>query len=260
MSNMSIRSVPPRTPARTTPARVTADDDRIHRGLMRFVREAAANNVPLQGELELTTTLSCTRQQLRNALAELERQGILRRRQGAATTVDPVGLRMSVRLEDQFEHSELITRLGYESEMQILESAAVPLPKEIAALLEVEAGQPSVKTRKRWLADGRPVMLADGYILMPDAEPRELHESVFTAVSEVWGESLVWEVATPGAATLTDALASDLEMPEGAPVMTLELIGVSASGKRLFYAFEHHHPEFIRYSFVRTVRPPWSGS
>jgi len=235
-------------------------EQRIHDELLRYVREAAANRTALQGEFELIGRLGCTRQQLRNALAELERQGILRRRQGAATTVDPVALRMSVRLEDQFEHSELLARLGYRSEVEVMETEPEPLPAEIAAILDVEAGIPSVRTKKRWLADGQPVMLASGHVLMPDLETRVLHDSVFTAVSEVWGETLVWEVATPGAVVLDDALAADLRMPVGAAAMTLELIGVSARGRRLFYGFEHHHPDFVRYAFVRSVRPPWSGA
>ncbi|MFF9565122.1 GntR family transcriptional regulator [Leifsonia sp. NPDC014704] len=234
-------------------------DRSLHNQLLREVREAAAANAPLPGELELTARLGCTRQQLRNALAELERQGILRRRQGAPTTVDQVGLRMSVRLEDQFEHTVLLSRMGYEAEVEILRSEVEPLPPSIAALLDAEPGSPALRSVKRWRADGRPAMLASGYLLLPDGAPRELDDSVFTAVTQVWNESLVWEVATPGAAALDAGQAALLERPEGTPVMTFELIGVSVSGRRLFYAFEHHLPEVVRYSFARTVRPPWDG-
>lgn len=237
-----------------------ADDRTLHNALLREVREAAAANAPLPGELELTARLGCTRQQLRNALAELERQGVLRRRQGAATTVDHVGLRMSVRLEDQFEHTVLLSRMGYEAGVEILDSAVVPLPEGIAALLDVEAGHPALRSVKRWRADGEPAMLASGYLLLPDDAERHLDASVFTAVQQAWGESLVWEVATPGAAALGGEEADLLGRPEGTPVLTFELIGVSVSGRRLFYAFEHHLPEVVRYSFVRTVRPPWDAA
>ena len=102
-------------------------------------------------------------------------------------------------------------------------------------------------------------MLASGYLLLPDFSERELDDSVFTAVTQVWSESLVWEVATPGAVALDAETARLLERPEGTPVMTFELIGVSVSGRRLFYAFEHHLPEVVRYSFARSVRPPWAA-
>ncbi|MBN9632641.1 MAG: GntR family transcriptional regulator [Actinobacteria bacterium] len=234
-------------------------ESRLHNELLREVREAAAANSPLPGELELTSRLGCTRQQLRNALAELERQGILRRRQGAPTTVDHVGLRMSVRLEDQFEHTVLLSRMGYQAGVEILASQVERLPADVAALLDVPEGSPALRSVKRWRADGQPAMLASGYLLLPDFEERELDESVFTAVTQVWNESLVWEVATPGAEALDPERASLLERPVGTPVLTFELIGVSVSGRRLFYAFEHHLPEVVRYSFARSVRPPWAG-
>jgi GntR family transcriptional regulator len=235
------------------------EDARVNRELLRYVREASAADNPLPGELDLIARLNCTRPQLRRALSELERQGVLRRRQGAATTVDPVGLRMNVRLEDQFEHTELLKLMGYRSEVEVRVSRLEPLPENVATLLDAEPGAPALKMVKRWRADGKPAMLASGYLLMPDASERELDDSVFTAVTEAWGESLVWEVATPGAVALDEELADLLEMPVGSAVMTLELIGVGASGRRLFYAFEHHHPEFVTYSLLRTVRPPWAA-
>jgi GntR family transcriptional regulator len=100
-------------------------------------------------------------------------------------------------------------------------------------------------------------MLADGYLLVPDNTARDLPDSVFTAASALWGEPIIWDVASPGAAVLDEEQASLLSMPVGAPVLTLELLGVAASGRRLFYAFEHHDPSIVRYSLVRSVRPPW---
>jgi GntR family transcriptional regulator len=234
--------------------------DPVHEALMRVVRHAAATGTPLPGEFELAATLGATRQQVRRSLAELVTLGILHRRQGAATTVDLVGLRMSVRLEDQFEHTELLARLGYRARVEIQESGIVGLPADVAAVLDAPAGSPALFSRKRWFANDRPVMLASGYLLLPDAEPRELDESVFVAANQVWGEPLLWDVATPGVALLDEAHAADLDREPGAPVMTLELVGVSVSGRRLFHAFEHHDPEVVQYSFVRTVRPPWSQS
>lgn len=232
-------------------------DDPVHRALLRLVRFAAETGTPLPNEHELADRLGCSRQQVRHALAALDGAGVIRRRQGTPTTVDPLGLQMSVRLEDQFEHTELLARLGYSATVEVLDSMPTPLPARIAALLGADLGSPALLTRKRWFADGRPVMLATGYLLMPDLQPRDVHDSVFTAVSTIWGEPIIWDVTTPGAVALDAEDAEMLQMPVGAAVLTLELIGVAASGRRLFYAFEHHDPSIVRYSLVRSVRPPW---
>lgn len=237
----------------------TPEEARIQHGLLRYVREAVASGSPLPGELDLVSKLDCSRAQLRHALAALDRKGIVRRRQGAATTVDPVGLRLSVRLEEQYEHAELLDKMGYDSEVEVLDSQVIPLDAGIAALLVADPASDSLRVRKRWLADGRPAMIASDVIVLPRGTEVDPTESIFTSMVGVWGEPVVWEVATPGVAALDAELARLFDLPEGTPVMTLELIGVGASGRRLFYSFEHHRPDIVQYSLVRSVRPPWVG-
>ncbi|MDF2492277.1 MAG: hypothetical protein K0Q58_855 [Microbacterium sp.] len=233
---------------------------RVLHGLLRYVREAAQSRTPLPGEHELTARLECTRQQLRNAMASLEAQGIVRRRQGSVTTVDPIALRLSVRLEEQFEHAELLDRLGYESAVETLSSHLSTLGADAGAVMELSAEMPAFAVRKRWRADGRVAMIADDLLPLPDAAPApDGAESVFTAAARVWGEPVIWEVSTPGVTTLPADLAALFERPEGTAVMTFEIIGIGASGRRLMHSMEYHDPDIVAYSLVRTVRPPWGG-
>ena len=238
-----------------------ADTMRVQHGLLRYVREAAALGAPLPGELELTARLECSRQQLRNAMAQLEAQGIVRRRQGTVTTVDPIALRLSVRLEEQFEHTELLDRLGYRAEVEVLESRTVPLGAEIGAVMERPADATRLAIRKRWRADGAVAMIADDTVPIPGDLPDEFDpsESVFSFAARIWGEPVVWEVTTPGVATLSGELAELFEKAEGSPVMTLEVIGIGTSGRRILHSLEYHDPGIVSYSLVRTVRPPWSA-
>ena len=233
---------------------------RVQHELLRFVREAADSGAPLPGELELTARLGCTRQQLRNAMSSLEAQGIVRRRQGTVTTVDPVALRLSVRLEEQFEHTDLLDRLGYRARVEVLSSGASTLPPQAAALMEYPAAMPAMCARKRWHADDAIAMVADDVVpLKDDTETRE-GESIFDLARRVWGEPVIWEVSTPGVALLDDEMASIFALPVGTPVMTFELVGIGASGRRLMYSLEYHNPAIASYSIVRTVRPPWHGA
>jgi DNA-binding GntR family transcriptional regulator len=233
---------------------------RVEHELLRFVREAASSGAPLPGELELTARLGCTRQQLRNAMAGLEAQGIVRRRQGSVTTVDPIALRLSVRLEEQFEHTELLDRLGYDAQVETLTSARSTLGAEIGAVMELPPAMPALAVRKRWRADGAVAMIADDTLpLRGDEEPDE-GESIFTAAARVWGEPVIWEVSTPGVRTLDGSLAELFERPAGTPVMTFEIVGIGASGRRLMHSVEFHDPHIVSYSLVRTVRPPWGGA
>jgi DNA-binding GntR family transcriptional regulator len=237
------------------------DDTRVRAGLFRYVREAVAANRPLLGEIELARQLQASRQQVRNALSALERQGIVRRRQGAQTVVDPIALRMSVRLEEQLEHSELLARLGYRPTVEVVESGFVSLPSELVPLLTSDAGDTAFRVVKRWMADDRPAMLAVNHVAFPHGVPEQMdeRESVFAIAERVWGESIVWEVATPGVRILNAAEAQSMTMEVGAPVLTIEILGTAVSGRTTFHAFEMHNPDIVSYSFARTLRPPWSA-
>ncbi len=232
---------------------------RVQHELLRFVREAAHSSAPLPGELELTSRLGCTRQQLRNAMSDLEAQGIVRRRQGTVTTVDPIALRLSVRLEEQFEHAELLDRLGYRSEVETLSAHRGTLGADIGAVMELRPTMPAITVRKRWRADGAVAMIADDVVPLDTEVEHDPSESIFSVAARVWGEPVIWEVSTPGVATLDADLATLFERPAGTPVLTFEIVGIGASGRRLMHSVEYHDPDIVSYSLVRTVRPPWRG-
>jgi GntR family transcriptional regulator len=236
------------------------EDTRVRAGVLRYVREAVAGNHPLLGEIELSRQLSTSRQQVRHALSALERQGIVRRRQGASTIVDPIALRMSVRLEEQSEHEDLLSRLGYQPSVEVLESGLTPLPPDLAPLLTTDASDAAFRVVKRWSADDQPAMLAVNHVALPPGMVGDLNpaDSVFAIAERAWGESIVWEVATPGVCLLSASEAGLLDLPIGAPTLTIEIIGTTVTGRRTFHAFEWHNPAVVTYAFVRTVRPPWS--
>lgn len=243
---------PPPAPRAGTP------DDRIRRGMLRYVREAAAEHRRLPGEFDLAAELGCSRVQVREALADLDRMQVVRRRQGAATVVDQLGLRLSVRLEEQLEHTELLTRLGYEARVEILSHEPVArLTDHVTGLLAVPADTPAVRVLKRWTADGEPAMVAEDIILLPPGVDDVHDDSLFDTAADLWDEPVAWEVTTPSADAADARLADLLSLPEQSPLLVFETVGMATRGRRIFYALEHHRPDLVSYSVVRTVRPPW---
>jgi Transcriptional regulators len=242
-------------PAADDPARV--ESRRVLARVMRFVRDAAAAHEPLLGEVELAERVGATRKQVRDILAALEQQGIVHRRQGAATTVDPVAMRMGVRLEDQVEHEVLLQQLGYESAVEVISRLEVPLPAATAAMLMRTAGSRAAQVVKRWRADGAVAMLASDLLPLPDgAAVESLGDSIYETAQRLWGESITWEVTTPSAELLSPADAGLFERDPGIPVLTLDIVGIGTSGRRLFHAREIHDPGTVSYSLLRSPRPP----
>jgi GntR family transcriptional regulator len=237
---------------------VRTEDQRVLAAVLREVRAAVAAGTTLAGAVELAERAGCSRKQVRDVLASLEQQGIVRRRQGAATEVDPIALRMSVRFEDQLEHEVLLRQHGYEAGVEVIDIHEIPLAPDIAALLMAQPGGRAARVVKRWRADGAVAMVAFGTVALPPegALLDELGDSIYSATAAVWGEAVAWEVATPSAEVLSDADAALFERPPGTPILTLDVVGIGLSGRRHFHARELHDPAAVTYSMMRTIRPP----
>lgn len=237
---------------------MTEDAERLRRGVLATARETVQRGVSLPGEHELARRLETSRPQIRRVLALLEQQGIVRRHQGAATTVDPVALRMTVRLEEQIEHSRLLDRLGFQPDVAVLEQRIERLGPELADVLDERPDAAVLRARKLWSADGRPAMLAENTVVLPDGADPDAQVSAFDLVAELWAEPVVWEVATPGVENIAGTAAAELGLPEGAACMLLTIVGMLRSGRRVFHAVERHHPDIVQYSVVRRFPEPWS--
>lgn len=237
-----------------------SEEDRVLSGVLRCIREAAEAGRALLGELRLAERLGCSRQQVRRALAVLEQQGIVNRSQGAPTTVDPLALRLSARFDARVEYSEVLARMGYAASAEVMSSAVGEIDPKTATLLQLGAGTQCIRVRLRWFADHQPAMVGLYTLPLPAGHRGEFcpTDSVFDSARNIWGEDIAWEVVTAGVTVLGAREAHWIDLVEGGAAKHWEVVGVTLSGRRILHSAELHHPDLLTYSFVRTIRPPWS--
>lgn len=213
---------------------------------------------PLPGEPTLASELGVSRPALREELARLESEGLLRRRQGAGTIVNPHAFEIRARFDQQVEFADVLRDAGYEATVDVLESGKVALSAADAEVLCLPAGVPALRTVKRWRADGRPAMVAVDVIpIAPgcDLERIDPATGLFQLVGLVRGTNVEWELAWPGAAMAPAAVRRWLQLAGKSAVLTLDLVGVSRRGERAYRAVEYQVPGIVRPGFVRSVRP-----
>ena len=242
----------PRTPL--------SDEERILSGVLRHVRESAASDTTLPGEHKLAEALDCTRQQIRHALAQLENQGIVIRRQGAPTSIDPVALRLSARFDARVEYGDVLARMGYTPSVEVVSAAFVPMPADIAPLVSGDVEPVTARIVLRWFADDQPAMIGTYTIPLPAGTERPFIDptrSIFDITKDLWAEAIAWEVVTAGVTALSEEEGPLLDQPVGGVAKMWQIVGVTLSGKRIYHAHEVHHADLVTYSFVRTVKEPW---
>jgi GntR family transcriptional regulator len=226
--------------------------------LRSLVIDVGKRGLALPGEPALARRLGVGRATLRDALTRLETEGLILRRKGADTVVNPAAFGLAARIDLQADFAEILRDCGFEAEMVLLESERTGLSKGAAAALEIEAGAPALRTLKRWHADGQPVMAAVDWIPLGDngAGTPDPSRPVFQLAAELGGEDIAWEVAWPGAVAVRGQIAKTLQLRSGSAVWTLERVGIGLSGRRSFFAFEYHVPSIVQYGFIRSLRRP----
>jgi GntR family transcriptional regulator len=142
-------------------AQPKAGERNLAERLLEIWLEAANSGEFLPSEPSLAGSLSASRPAVREALVRLEERGLIRRRHGADTVVNPAALDIRARFDEQVEQADLIRAMGREASLEVLEVKVIRLNKVDAEMFEVASGTTALQTTKRWRADGVAVMRAE---------------------------------------------------------------------------------------------------
>jgi GntR family transcriptional regulator len=210
----------------------------------------------LPSETDLAGQLGISRPTLREALQNLEQEGVLVRRHGVGTFVAN-GFRD--RLEGGLEQLESILELGgrqgmklsYEG-LQLREELADP---DLCERLQVPAGTRLTSVQRVILADGRPVAymidLVPSTILSEADFDAGFTGSVLDLLRQGQEMQVGQAVAEIVALSADTQLAAKLEMEPGEALLLLEEVVFDTEGRTLDCSRNYFVPEFFRFRVVR---------
>jgi len=225
--------------------------DRIRDG--RF-----SEGVQLPPEVELATSFGVSRTTVREALLQLEQEGLLIRRHGHGTFVRSAA-RLRGSLNANLSATEVIRGHGMEPGTSHARVGEVGVDDEAAAPLGLAPGAPVVRLERVRTADGRPV------IFTVDVIPRRLFSdpeldtdalldpglSLYRFYVERLGRSI-----TDGQASIrltrADALVADrLGIPAGSPILRLEQVDSTAEGEHVLFSVESYVADTFEFGVHR---------
>jgi DNA-binding GntR family transcriptional regulator len=225
--------------------------DRIRDG--RF-----SDGVQLPPEIELATSLGVSRTTVREALLQLEQEGLLIRRHGHGTFVRSAA-RLRGSLNANISATEVIKGHGMEPGTSHARVEEVTADEEIASILGLAPGAPVLRLERVRTADGRPVIFTVDVIptgLFRDAglDPDVLLDpglSLYRLYAERLGRSI-----TDGQASIrltrADALVADrLGIPAGSPILRLEQVDATAEGEPVLFSLESYVADTFEFSVHR---------
>jgi DNA-binding GntR family transcriptional regulator len=219
----------------------------------RIVADALEPGERLPSEPELARSLGVSRSSLREGIALLEEDGLVRRLHGSGTYVSHrPGLRND--LSRNFSVSSMIATMGVEPGSADEHCAAETAPPHVAAALGVSAGTPVCALRRVRTAGGRRVVDSTDWCRTDVVALEAMCElgggSIYAALAER-GMPVHHGVATMTPAVARGEVAQRLGVQSGALLMTLFQLDSTADGTVVLVSQEHHLAEAFEISVYR---------
>ena len=187
----------------------------------------------LPPERRLAESLRVSRMTVRQALGELERDGLLRRvvgRTGGTFVCEPTGERRSAGAGGL---SAELRRQGLAAGAELISVEVEPARRRTAAALGLEPNERVVVIVRLRLAGGKPLAVERSSLparLFPDIEDMDLEGSLYDLMEEGFGRRPVRAVETLETAEARPSDARTLGLKRGAPILLVERLGYSVDG------------------------------
>ncbi|NBE93564.1 GntR family transcriptional regulator [Nonomuraea sp. KC401] len=211
----------------------------------------------LPGERELAGRLGVSRMTLRQALATLERDGVLVRvpgRAGGAFVAEP---RIECDLTGLTGFTEQIRRAHLRAEARVLVAATVPAPAAVARALRVPPGSPVHEVARVRSAGRLPLALERSYFPdLPGLLDHDLTGSLYTLLAARYDLAPRTAVERLDPVIARPSEAADLGMTPGAPLMLIERTAYAAGGRPVEFARDLFRPDRVRISVRSGVTGP----
>lgn len=200
-----------------------------------------AASAKLPAETELAARFGVSRSVVRDALATLERAGVVERGRGVGTVVNRQVLALGCRLDMKFEYNDFVRAAGGVPGTDSVKVYAAAAEAEVAQALEVDVGEPLVVCEKRILASGRPVIWSidhlPGALFEGDSWQRlDWARPVFDLLWEERGIAVDSSLARLGAVVGPGPVRRALGLAEGEALMLVDEVGYFKLGRPVLHS------------------------
>ncbi len=214
----------------------------------------------IPGEAELCSQFDVSRTVIRQALAELMHDGLIRRRKGKGTFAAEPKITESLAQKLTGFYQDMIDQ-GYTPITAVFKQQVVAVNAKVAGLLQLQPGAPVLEIeRLRSIEDG-PVALVTTYLpyhLCPQLLQTDLtRQSLYAFLEHSCGL-----IIARGRRTLEAVLAEEhearlLKVPVGAPLIALDSISYLSDGTPIEYYHAYHRGDRSRFEVeLLRVREP----
>jgi len=211
----------------------------------------------IPSERELMRRAGLSRMTVRQAVAELTHEGLLRRDHGRGTFV--VSPRVLQEVRGVYSFSDRVRAQGRVPSARLLARDVVAATDEQAAVFATEPGEPLIRMVRQRLVDGDPVIVDIVHIphrLCPALMEADLSGSLYDLLIEHYDLPPLRSTDTLEAVAATPELAVGLEVAPGAPLILMRRLALTRGDVPLESTEEYARPDRCRYRITLVAEPP----
>lgn len=210
----------------------------------------------LPSQAELAAQLGISRPTLREALLNLEQDGVIVLRHGVGTFVAPgAGRRLESGLERLESISELARRQGLEVQHGALDVQVIAASADLAATLKVPEATLLTSIQRVILADQTPVAYMLDVVPTSLLAPTDLGQAFKGSVLDLLRQQQGLQVAQASAEIVAinadEALADRLQVEPGQAILLIEEILYNGAAVPVGFSRNYFVPEFFQFQVIR---------
>ncbi len=204
----------------------------------------------------LAERLDISRTQLRDSLAQLEREGFISRRQGVGTMINRHVLTVKVRMDMEIEFMDMIAQSGYTPSLLLSSHETLPAAKNVAARLAISEGDAVLRAVRLIGADGNPAIFCEDYIPLSLVKRKAFSEEalakpIFSFLKEYCDLEPHMDITEVQPAIASAELAKILLVNEGAPLLYLDELDYDKEGMPILYSPQYYIGGVIKHTLLR---------
>lgn len=215
----------------------------------------------LPREEELASMLGVSRITLRSALDDMAADGIIFRRQGKGTFVNPTFFEMKVSFNPVMHFSDMIINSGYQPSTRLLRHDIQPASKEVAEVLQLEEGEKVIVCTKVFFADKHLCALVEDYLPLSLVEEKDVadlekySDSMFYFLYQKTGRKIMWDKVEIDVADSRKVPVLHQCMQENGSedkaFLFLKGVNYDESDREVLYALEYIDTDILKFNQIR---------
>lgn len=210
----------------------------------------------LPREEVLAERLDISRTQLRDSLAQLEREGFISRRQGVGTMINRHVLSVKVRMDMEIEFMDMIAQSGCTPSLLGTESETLPAVKNVADRLGLAAGDTVLRVARLIGANGAPAIYCEDYIPLSlvkkkDYTEEELAKPIFSFLRQYCDLEPHMDITEVSPTAANTMLAGIFRIEEGTPLLYLDELDYDKEGMPILYSPQYYIGGVIKHTLLR---------